>query len=554
MVGYESEAVSLPVGLYQFEYHFRDSHVQTSTCYAKVEVLPAFEPLAAQTQTSLFLIQEAFAGGGGGSGLDSTDMELSLQYVYATSYPFVSDPNNSVITATSPLTNLNYDPLGYLSGGDLNCESSRTEAGPEAASHTEAAGYCFRTYEITGDFTNCSAVDQTVSIAHPILCSPTTGKTYHYTSSGGSSPLDYTLSTACLDDQEDQNIAVNMYGQSFCQTQIGSVALDGILAVGDNSWMSARLDATSAEGTDYDDYYDLATASLSPFTGEFVVQGSEPDETIQLCLVFMVQTDDGVSPGSVQFESVDVDEVHVSWSNESGVDPAEVTLTSTDWTNHSTSQADPNERTNMIGICFQQPRPAELAVNGTNSEDLLTLTVSGSVVYDVPDPSGRRRRRRQASASFPLKHLFDQMRASGRLRQKHVRVLAQESGGGDGGETYTQESMPVSVSVVGSIQVVRRDPTLEGDDEIAGDGQEGKEDKFSVLDTLLHDPLVSAGIGVAVLLALACCLKFRAQVYELGVLVLNKNREEHAGHTRGQEVIQLAPLPGEDGAGQSFGF
>ena len=547
--GYVTEAVSLPVGVYQFEYLFRDSHSQTSVCYAKVEVLPAFEALASETQTSLFLIQEAFAGGGGGSGIDSTAMELSLQYVYATSYPFVSDNSSALITATSPPSNIDYDPLSNLPEGDLYCAPGRAEAGPEVSSHTEAEGFCFRTYEITGDFTNCSAVDQTISITHPVLCSPTAGKTYHYDSTG-SSPFDYTLSNECLDDQEDQNIEVDMYSQSFCQTQIGSVALDGVLAVGDNTWMSARLDATT-EGTDHDDYYDLSGASLEPFAGDFVVQGSAPEETIELCLVFLVETDAGVSPGSVQFASVDVDEVHVSWSNESGVDPADVTLTSTDWTEHSTSQADPNERTNMIGICFQQPRPAELAVNGTNSEDLLTLTVSGSVVYNVPDPSGRRRRRRrQASASFPLKHLFDQMRASGRLRQKHVRVLAQESGG----ETYTQESMPVSVSVVDSIQVVRRDPTLEGEDEGAGDGQGGKEDGFSVLDTLLHDPLVSVGIGVAVLLALACCLKFRAEVYGLGVSVLNKIREERAGDTGGQEVIQLAPLPGEDGAGQQLGF
>ena len=363
VAGYVDEAVSLPVGVYQFEYLFRDSHSETSTCYSKVEVLPAFEPLASQTQTSLFLIQEAIAGGG--SGIDSTDMELSLQYVYATSYPFVSDPSSAVITATSPPTNINYDPLSNLTGGDLYCEPGRTEAGPEV-SHTEAEGYCFRTYEITGDFTNCSAVDQTISITHPILCSPTTNKTYHYDSTGPS-PLDYTLSSGCLDDQEDQSIAVDMYSQSFCQTQIGSVALDGILAVGDNSWMSARLDATT-EGTDYDDYYDLGGTSLEPFTGAFVIQGSAPDETIELCLVFVVETDGGVSPGSVQFDSVNVDEVYVSWSNESGVDPADVTLTSIDWTEHSTSQGDPNERTNMIGLCFQQPRPAELAVNGTNSE------------------------------------------------------------------------------------------------------------------------------------------------------------------------------------------
>ena len=181
-------------------------------------------------------------------------------------------------------------------------------------------------------------------------------------------------------------MTITIKAQQFCKLQMATVALQERTQVGNRAWMQSYLNAGATGGEDYGNYYAPESIANTP---EFLFDGAEADELVEICMLLWVTSEqtsanDGASvldEGGIQFQSLAIDSFGVTSDGSSTwTAPAKTVFTN-----------DAGLRTNMVGICFNVTAP-DLAFDEVTEVDTLTISVTGTATYDIAEQGTRRRR------------------------------------------------------------------------------------------------------------------------------------------------------------------
>ena len=389
----------LGVGTYNFTYRYFDSSANERSCHWQVRVYAPYE----EPNATVFTVQYYANQGGSGSrrrravlsggdpphalrtllqappAFPASGSSLTLQYVISATYPYVPKDAGTISTNTSG-TDGDYGGIEVVTSE--NCGENgvvRSYSDPEdGGSWGDDTGVCFKTYQISKSGIDCDLLSETVTIQHALECVPAaTDHHYHY------DPQTSLKSADCVDEDSDQVVTIAIAAQDFCYAEITTVALQVDLYLGSESWAQAIM-AYDSGGTG--SYWSADLAGQTQLVNQ---EASDPD-TMKVCAIALLRVP-GQEVGSVQFDSVQF---------------TSVTYNTTTHTPGNTSTLPPNTYTNMIGFCEEVTIPPLAFNEDATHDEILSVTVEGTVDYNLNGVSRRRSILYEENADFQVSEVY----------------------------------------------------------------------------------------------------------------------------------------------------